>query len=351
MSDGLRNVDDYEGRARERLDPGALSYFTGGAGDEDTLRENLAALRRWRLRPRVLVDVATVSTETQVLGRAVSMPVLVGPVAVQRILHAEGELATARAAAAMGTVFCLSTFATASPSEVVQAAPAAACWLQVYVLRDRGVTDALIEEALAVGFQALVVTVDAPVPGLRESLRADFKLPPDLASRGRGAAQGRSAAEQMLGRVDPALTWDDLERIAGRWPVPVLVKGVLTAEDARLACEHGAAGVVVSNHGGRQLDGVDAAIDALPEVAEAVGGRIEVLMDGGIRRGGDVLRALALGARAVLAGRAPLWGLVVDGEPGARRVLELLRDEVAHDLALLGCRSPAEVSRSHVQRR
>jgi isopentenyl diphosphate isomerase/L-lactate dehydrogenase-like FMN-dependent dehydrogenase len=351
MSGDLRNVDDFQRAAHARLDPGTLSYFAGGGGDEDTLAENLAALRRWRLRPRVLVDVSQVSTATVVLGQTVSMPLLVAPVAAQRVLHPGGEPAAARAAAAVGTAFCLSTFATASPSEVAAAAPGGIHWLQVYVLRDRAVTDALIEEALAAGFQALVVTADAPVPGLRESLRADFQLPEGLGGPLAEQSPGRSVAEQMLDRVDPSLSWEDVEQMAARWPVPVLVKGVLTAEDAERARRHGAAGVIVSNHGGRQLDGVNAAIDALPEVADAVGGRIEVLMDGGIRRGVDVLRALALGARAVLAGRAPVWGLTVAGEDGVRQVLELLEQEIAHDLALLGCRSPAEVNRAHVERR
>ena len=349
MSERLDTVAAFERRARELLDPGPLSYFAGGAGDEDTLAENVAALGRWRLRPRVLVDVSHVSTSTRALGHEISLPVLVAPVAAQRVVHPDGEVATARAAAAAGTVFCLSTFGTASPSEVAAAAPEGRHWLQVYVLRDRGVSDALIEEAVAAGFGALVVTVDAPVPGLRESLRSDFQLPSALTGADPSEARGRSAAEQMLGRVDPALTWADVEQMAARWPVPVIVKGILAAEDAVLAAEHGAAGVIVSNHGGRQLDGAVAAIDALPAVVEAVEGRLEVLMDGGIRRGVDVVRALALGARAVLAGRPPMWGLTVGGEEGARRVLELLRDELAHDLALLGCRSPAEVTAAHIK--
>lgn len=341
-------IAGFERRAREMLEPGPLSYFAGGAGDEDTLGENLAALRRWRLRPRVLVDVSNVTTSTTVLGQEVSLPLLVAPVAAQRVVHPDGELASARAAAAAGTVFCLSTFGTASPAEVAAAAPGGRHWLQVYVLRDRGVTDALIEEAVDAGFGALVVTVDAPVPGLRESLRGDFQLPSELTGVSPRDARGRSAAEVMLGRVDPSLSWADIEAMAARWPVPVILKGVLSAHDGVLACRHGAAAAIVSNHGGRQLDGAVAAIDALPEVVEAVGDDLEVLMDGGIRRGVDVMRALALGARAVLCGRPVMWGLTVGGEDGARRVLELLQAEIAHDLALLGCRAPAEVERAHV---
>ena len=348
MSEQPDTLAGYERRAREMLEPGPLSYFAGGAGDEDTLTENVAALRRWRLRPRVLVDVSDVATATTVIGQDVSMPLLVAPVAAQRVVHPDGELATARACAQLGTAFCLSTFGTASPSEVAAAAPGGRHWLQVYVLRDRGVTDALIEEAVDAGFGALVVTADAPVPGLRESLRGDFRLPSALTGVDPSECSGRSAAEQMLGRVDPSLSWADIERMAARWPLPLIVKGVLTGDDAVLAHHHGVAGVIVSNHGGRQLDGAVAAIDALPEVADSASGLIEVLMDGGVRRGVDVMRALALGARAVLVGRPPMWGLTVGGEDGASRVLQLLRDEIAHDLALLGCRAPAEVQRAHV---
>jgi isopentenyl diphosphate isomerase/L-lactate dehydrogenase-like FMN-dependent dehydrogenase len=355
MSSEPLNVEDFERLAAERLDAGALGYFAGGAQDEVTLADNLAALRRWRLRPRVLVDVSEVSTATSLLGRPLSMPVLVAPVALQRVVHPDGELAAARAAAAVGTFFCLSTFGTASAAEVAAAAPGGTHWLQVYVFRDRGLTDALVDAAIDAGFSALVVTVDAPLAGRRErDVRSGFRLPPSLTVPAIAEATGsgeRIDVADLLDRVDGSLTWADVERLAARSPVPVLVKGVLTAEDARLACDHGLAGVVVSNHGGRQLDGVNATIDALPEVVEAIAGRIEVLMDGGIRRGGDVLRALALGARAVLAGRAPLWGLAAGGEAGARRVLELLGEEIARDLALLGCCSPADIGRTHVERR
>ena len=353
VSEPPLNVHDFERLAAARLEAGPLAYFAGGAGDEVTLAENLAALRRWHLRPRVLVGAGEVQTGTTVLGTPVSMPLLVGPVAVQRLAHPGGEPAVARAAAAVGTVYCLSTFATASAAEVAAAAPRGSRWLQVYVFRDRGVTDHLIERALAAGFTALVLTADAPLLGRRErDLRIDFRLPPELSipAMEAAAASGQPRMSEILDVVDPGLTWADLERMVSRWPVPVLVKGILTAEDARLACDHGVAGVVVSNHGGRQLDGACASIDALEEVVEAVAGRAEVLLDGGIRRGSDVLRALALGARAVLAGRAPLWGLAAGGEAGARQVLELLHAEIGLDLALLGCRTPAEVTREHVRR-
>ena len=332
------NVWDYERLAEEKLDANAHAYFAGGAGDEVTLRENVAAFRRLTLRPRVLFDVTNISTATTVLGTEVSMPVLVAPLAVQRMAHPEGELATARAAAAAGTVMCLSTAATARPAEVAVAAPGAPQWFQVYVFADRAITRDLVEEAVESGYRALVLTVDAPFLGRRErDIRVDFKIPEGMTPSGDIFGEG----------FDTALSWRDLEWFAGHG-LPVVVKGLLTAEDARLACEHGAAAVVVSNHGGRQLDGVQATVDALEEVVDAVEGRIEVLLDGGVRRGTDVLKALALGARAVLIGRAMVWGLAVNGEAGVAHVLRLLRDEIELGLALLGCRSPGDVTRAHV---
>ncbi len=332
------NVWDYERLAAEKLDANAHAYFAGGADDEVTLRDNVAAFERRKLRPRVLVDVGTVSTATVVLGTEVALPILIAPVAMQRIAHADGELATARAAARAGTIMCLSTAATVRPSEVAAAAPAATRWFQVYVFSDRAITKELIDEACANAYSALVLTVDTPYLGRRErDLRVDFKIP-----------EGLEVAGDIFGHgFDTALSWRDLEWLAGYGP-PVVVKGVLTAEDASLACEHGAAAIVVSNHGGRQLDGVQASLDALPEIVEAVGGRAEVLLDGGVRRGTDALKAIALGARAVLVGRPILWGLAVAGEDGVAHVLELLREEVELGLALLGCTSPAEVGRAHV---
>ena len=341
------NVWDYERLAEEKLDAGAHGYYAGGAGDERTLRDNVEAYTRWKLRPRMLVDVDTCTTATTVLGTEISLPVLVAPVAFQRVAHPDGEVGMARAALGADTIMCLSTIATSTPAEV--AATGAKRWFQLYVLRDEGATRELIAQARDNGFGALVLTIDAPVRGNRErDLRTTFAIPDDIrvAAFGRGGMTPKDVFDQ----VSASLTWRDLERIAGEAGMPLLVKGVLTAEDAALACEHGAAGIVVSNHGGRHLDGVAATIDALPEVIEAVDGRLEVLVDGGIRRGTDVAKALALGARAVLAGRAVLWGLTVGGEAGARHVLELLRAEVLGALQLLGCTSPADVSRDRVAR-
>ena len=346
------NVADYERLASEVLEAGPREYFAGGAADERTLRDNVEAFRRWQLRPRVLVDVAEVSTQATVLGEP-SMPILAAPVAFQLLAHPDGEAGMARAAAAVGTVMCLSTLATARPSEVAAAAPDARLWFQLYCFRDRGITDALLAEAVESGFEAIVLTVDAPVPGRRErDLRTGFAVPPELVPSLAATGSDRPASvAEVLGLVDPSLTWGDLESLAGACRLPVLVKGVLTAADARLAVEHGAAGVIVSNHGGRQLDGVPATIDALPEVVEAVAERAEVFMDGGVRRGTDVLVALALGARAVLVGRPPLWGLAVGGEDGAQRVLEILRDELELALSLCGCPTPEAASPALVQRR
>jgi isopentenyl diphosphate isomerase/L-lactate dehydrogenase-like FMN-dependent dehydrogenase len=326
----LLSVWDYERAAEEALDPAAFGYFAGGANDEWTLRENTAAFSRWVLRPRMLVDVSKLTTATSVLGTELSFPVLVAPMAFQGMAHPEGEVAMARGAAAAGTAMCLSTLATAAIEEVTGGSR----WFQLYWSPDLGVVQDLVGRADAAGFRAIVVTVDLPVLGRRErDLRTGFEPPIQIDSV-----------------VDPSLTWRDLERLRSLSSLPVLVKGVLTAEDATLAIEASVDGIVVSNHGGRQLDGVAASLDALPEVVEAVGDRAVVLMDGGVRRGTDVVKALALGAKAVLVGRPALWGLAVGGADGVERVLGLLREEVELALALCGCSSPADVTQAHVSR-
>jgi 4-hydroxymandelate oxidase len=341
------NVYDYEALAAERLETGAHGYYAGGAGDEHTLRDNVEAYRRWQLRPRVLVDVAGCTTATTVLGHDLSMPLLVAPVAFQRVAHPDGEVGMARAARDVGTVMCLSTMATSTPEQVAEVGGPR--WFQLYVFRDPGVTAELVARAKDAGFTALVLTVDTPVLGRRErDFRTGFTIPLEITIPSLG--QGGLTPAETFALLSQSVSWRDVERLASESGLPVLVKGVITAEDARLACEHGAAAVVVSNHGGRQLDGVSATIDALPEVVEAVDGRVEVLIDGGIRRGGDVVKALALGARATLVGRAALWGLASGGEAGARHVLELLRDEILLALKLVGCVSPSDVTRDRVQR-
>jgi isopentenyl diphosphate isomerase/L-lactate dehydrogenase-like FMN-dependent dehydrogenase len=352
--DDLITVADFERVAAEKLEVGVAGYFFGGAGDELTLRENVAAWRGWRLRPRVLAGLSEWRTSVEVLGAEVSMPVLVAPVAYQGLVDPEGEAATARAAASAGTVMCLSTLATMRPRPVAEAAPDGRRWFQLYCFRDEGVTRALIDEACDWGYEAIVVTVDAPRSGNRErDRRTGFRIPAEVGVPSVEAALGSGRAvtiEETFDLMDPALSWESLAGLASDCRVPVLLKGVLGAEDAALAFEHGAAGVIVSNHGGRQLDRCLASADALPEVVEAVAGRGAVLVDGGIRRGVDVAVALALGADAVLVGRPALWGLAAGGEEGARRVLELLRTELKLTLALCGCASPEELTRSHLRR-
>jgi len=348
----LLTVDDAERLAEQAVTPEAWSYMVGGAGDERTLRWNREAFSRFRFRPRVLVDVTEVATQTTVLGTPVSMPVLVAPMAFQQIAHEEGEAAMARGAGAAGTLMCVSTVATSTPEEIAAAAPDAPRWLQIYVFRDRGVSDDVIERALASGFTALVLTADLPVYGIRHrESRTGFEAPEDdvpaiVAARARG---GEKEGHHSLGLLESGLEWKYVTELRERWEVPVIVKGLVTAEDADLACKYGAAGVVVSNHGGRQLDGAIASLEALPEVVEAVGDRAEVYLDGGVRRGTDVVMALALGARAVLVGRPALYGLAFGGSKGVEQVLEILREETENALALLGCRSPAEVTAAHVK--
>jgi isopentenyl diphosphate isomerase/L-lactate dehydrogenase-like FMN-dependent dehydrogenase len=354
VADEPINVADFERAAAGALDPGVAGYFFGGACDEVTLGENVSAWRRWRLRPRVLAGHETWGTEVDLLGGRISMPIGVAPVAYQRLVDPEGELAMARAAAAAGTVMCLSTLATARPSEVAAAAPGGRRWFQLYCFRDEAVTRALMDEAVDSGFDAIVVTVDAPRGGRRErDLRTGFRIPDGLGVPSVQAALGSERSvtiEETFALMNPALDWVDLEELASACGVPVLVKGVLTADDAALAIEHGAAGVVVSNHGGRQLDCCVATAEALPEVVDAVEGRGAVLVDGGVRRGTDVAIAIALGADAVLVGRPALWGLAAGGEDGAHRVLDLLRAELELALALCGCDSPAGLTRAHVRR-
>ncbi len=350
----LLTLDDAERLAEAAISPEAWSYIVGGAGDERTLRWNREAFSQYRLRPRVLVDVSSVTTETTVLGTPVSMPVLVAPMAFHQIAHEEGELATAKGAAAAGTLMCVSTVATATPGDIAEAAPGGPRWLQIYVFQDRGVSDDVIAQALESGFTALVLTADLPVYGIRHrEARTGFEAPEDnvpaiIAARERG---GEKEGHHSLGLLESGLEWDYVTELVERWKVPVLVKGLVTAEDAIVARDHGASGVVVSNHGGRQLDGAIASLEALPEVVDAVGGDVEVYLDGGVRRGPDVAMALALGARAVLVGRPVLHGLALGGAKGVEQVLEILREETENALALLGCRSPAEVTAAHVNPR
>ncbi|MGN6215778.1 MAG: alpha-hydroxy acid oxidase [Solirubrobacterales bacterium] len=348
------NIADAVREGEEKLERGPRDYFAGGAGDEVTLRENVEAWGHWRLRPRVLNDVREVGTSVEVLGKPVAAPILVAPVAYQRMAHPEAEVGMAAGAAEAGTVMCLSTLSTTRPAEVAAAAPQGRHWFQLYAFKDEGVTRALMEEAIEANFEAVLVTADAPPGGNRERDRRNrFTLPKELGTPSLSAAVGGEEAltiEETFALMNHALTWADVADLASECSVPVFVKGVLTTEDAELALEHGAAGVAGSHPRGRQHDRSHAPADAQPEIAEALEGRATLLVDGGVRRGVDVATALALGADAVLVGRPALWGLAAAGREGVARVLGLLREELELALGLCGCTSPAELSRTHVRR-
>jgi 4-hydroxymandelate oxidase len=350
----LLNVFDYEQLAQQMLSQPFFDYIAGGADDEVTLRRNREAFERIELRPRALVDVSEVDLSASVLGQAVDTPVLLAPVAVQRLAHPEGELATARAAATAGTIMTLSTMASASIEEVA-AASKGPKWFQLYVHRDREVSKRMVQRAEAAGYKAICLTVDVPRLGRRErDFRNRLEYPPGVAHRNyigeielpilevAAGESALSASADVL--IDPSLTWDVIDWLRSVTSLPIIVKGIMAAEDARFAVDHGASAIVVSNHGGRQLDGAPATIAVLPEIVAAIQGRCEVLLDSGIRRGTDVLKALALGANAVLVGRAYIWGLAVGGEEGVTQVLSMLRNELELAMALCGCRSIAEIS-------
>jgi 4-hydroxymandelate oxidase len=333
-------VADYERAATEMLDEVAFGYISGGAADEITLRDNVAAWGRLALRPRMLVGVGRVDPGVRLLGVDRPHPLLVAPTAFQRLAHADGEIAIARAAAETGTIMCVSTLASTGVATVAQAVPDGPRWFQLYAFSDRGVTRELMASAAENGYEALVVTVDRPVIGVRErELRTSIRASAGSVQAFSGDASRGVGPADYSALIDPNLRWSDIETFAADSPLPVLVKGILTAQDGRLAVAHGAAGVIVSNHGGRQLDTVLSGADALPAIADAVGDQLDVLVDGGIRRGTDILKALALGARAVLIGRPVLWGLAVGGAEGAQRVIEILLAEFENALALTG--SPA----------
>jgi 4-hydroxymandelate oxidase len=342
-------LGELEARAREALAPAHYDYFAGGAGDEQTLAENAAAWRRVWIRPRVMVDVSAVDPSCTLLGRRLELPLLLAPMAAQRLLHPDGELAAARAAGGAGTVYCLSTRATADLAEVAAAATGP-LWFQLYVDRDRERTERVLARVAEHGFDAVLLTVDLPVGGRRERERRHLDVPfPDgvaLTSH-LGGELGRSHA--AVGGWDAALTWDDVAWVRDASGLPVIVKGVLCAEDADAALDAGVDAIVVSNHGGRQVDGCVPTAVALPDVAAAVAGRVPVLVDGGIRDGSDVLRALALGADAVLIGRPYAWGLASGGEAGVRRVLDAFAEDLRRALALTGCPTLAAIDGRRVQ--
>ena len=363
-------IEDLRGMARKRVPRFVFDFVDGGAEDEATLEANRRAFERLRFRPRTLVGVAERSVGATILGAPSTLPAVAAPVGLLGLVRRHGDVALARAATAAGIPFALSTSSMDSLEDVARAAPGR-LWFQCYVFQERSVSEGLIRRAADAGFEALIITSDFPVSGkrerdLRSGLRPDARLTlgskldillhpgwlmtvaahrPRFAVVERGLGAGRDAASFLPSKMfDPSLNWDDFRRLRDLWKGKLLLKGVLRADDAALAVACGADGVILSNHGGRQLDSSISGMDALPEVVREIGGRASILVDGGVRRGGDIAKALALGAEGVLLGRALAYGLAAGGTPGASRALEILRDEFDRTLALLGCRTPAELA-------
>ncbi len=372
------NIDDLRSLALRRLPSGVFNYIDGGAEDEVTMRANSAAFRRWNFAPRVLCDVSQVDTSTTLLGRRLPIPLVLAPAGFSRMPDPDGELAVARAAARAGLPYSLSTVATRSIEEV--AAAADGCnWFQLYPLRDRELTRDLVRRAAGAGYQAMMPTVDMAVSGRRErDVRHGFTLPPQIGLGtildgirhpgwtwrfirsepivfsnviGRSAADGTTPvalADFINTQFDPGFSWQDVAWLRDVWQGALVLKGIQTVADARIAADHGCDAIVLSNHGGRQLDGAPPALDLVAPVADAVGDRVAVICDGGVRRGGDIVKALALGAHACMAGRAYLYGLGAGGEAGVDYAIELLAEEMHRTMALIGCTSVAQISRAHV---
>jgi L-lactate dehydrogenase (cytochrome) len=378
--DRALTIDDLRRLARRRLPRAVFDFVEGGAGDERTVARNRAAFERLLFRPRALVDVSKRDQATVVLGERVATPVIVSPTGMAGLCWPKGEVAAARAAQDAGTIYTLSTHSSCSIEEVAAGAPGP-LWFQLYVWQNRDLTRSFVERARVAGYRALVLTVDVPIISRRErDIRNGFTIPPRITVRNAldtlrrvgwmrrvlfgprltlanlvGAPGAPRTDIVTLGgvanrQVDPSVAWADLAWFRSLWQGPLVLKGVLTAADARRAVDHGVDGLIVSNHGGRQLDGTPASIEALPEIADAVGDRIEVLLDGGVRRGADVVRALALGARAVMVGRPYLYGLAAGGSAGVRRALDILAGEVDHTLALVGVPRSGDVDRTVVRR-
>ncbi|KAI9565496.1 hypothetical protein GHT06_009288 [Daphnia sinensis] len=355
-------VEDYEKHAAKVLPSYALEYYKSGADEEQTLRENRDSFKRWRLMPRMLRGVQNRSMNTTALGFSVSAPFGIAPTAMQRMAHPDGECATAKAAAAHGIVYILSTIATSSIEEIAAAAPNGNNWFQLYIYKDRQATIDLIRRAEKANFKALVVTVDTAVLGRRlVNERHGFDLPAHLklgnfnnvdekSDFQTQKKEGSRLAAYASVMFDPSLTWQDITWLKSITKLPIVVKGVLRPDDAELAVQHGVSAIAVSNHGGRQLDGVQATIDALPAIVKQVNGRCEIFLDGGVTRGTDVLKALALGAKMAFFGRPALWGLAHSGEEGVKNIIQLLKTEVDVAMALAGCRSVDEIDSSLVLR-
>ncbi len=358
-----------------RAPKAVLDYVDGGAGDELSMARSVRAFTRVEFRPRTLRDVAAVSPAATILGEVASMPLVLAPTGLTRMMHHEGEAAVARAAARAGVPYALSTMGTTSPEDLIAVEPAGTRWFQLYVWRDRGRTEALIERVAEAGFRTLVLTVDVPVAGdRRRDVRNGLAMPPALTWRTlvdgtlhpswwldlltteplrfAAHAEAGEVLEDVIDRVfDPAVTMDDLSWLRQRWAGTLVVKGVMREDDAREMVSHGVDGLVVSNHGGRQLDRSVTPLEVLPEIVDAVGGRVEVLVDGGVRSGADVVAAVGLGAAAAMVGRSYLYGLMAGGERGVDRALAILRDDVLRTMQLLGVRSIGELDPSMVSLR
>jgi 4-hydroxymandelate oxidase len=353
----ILNLAELEQLARARLPQMTWDYYASGADDERCLARNCDAFAELALHYRVLVDVAHRDPATTVLGQRIALPICIAPTAFHRLAHKDGELASVRAAGDAGTVFILSTLSNTAVEDVVAAA-SGPVWFQLYVYRDRAATEALVRRVEAAGCRALVLTVDAPLLGRRErDVRNRFALPAGLGienlhaagyARMPAAAADSALAAYVAELLDPSLTWEAVGWLRSITKLPLLVKGIVRADDAVRAIEHGAAGVVVSNHGGRQLDASPATIEVLPAIADALAGRGELFLDGGIRRGSDVIKAIALGARAVLVGRPVLWGLAAAGRTGVTAALGVLRRELDLAMALCGCADVASMTRDLV---
>ncbi|XP_046450627.1 hydroxyacid oxidase 1-like isoform X2 [Daphnia pulex] len=331
-------LQDYEEHASQILPPFVLDFYRGGADQEQTLRDNREAFKRWRLMPRVLRGVEHRLMATTALGYPMSAPIGIAPTAMQKMAHEMGELATAKAASDEGIVYVLSTVATSTIEEVSEAAPKGNNWFQLYIYKDRQVTVDMVRRAEQANFKALVVTVDTVILGRRLATERN-----ELSNTGSSSSNNFVAS-----LFDPSLTWKDISWLKSITKMPIVVKGILRPDDAELAVQHGVAAIAVSNHGGRQLDGVPATIDALPAIVKQVNGRCEVFVDGGITQGTDVFKALALGARMVFFGRPTLWGLAHSGEAGVVSIIRLLKKELDLAMALSGCSSVTDIDRSLV---
>jgi len=370
----MASIEDLRQTARRKVPRAFFEYAEGGSYAEQTLNANCADLERIRLRQRILVDVSERSTRTTILGEPVSLPLVLAPIGLCGMQHGDGEILACRAAQEAGIPFTLSTMSICSIEDVA-AAVAKPFWFQLYVMKDRGFVRALVERAIAAKCSALVLTVDLQILGQRHrDVRNGMTVPPEwrlktildiaskpgwalsvargkrktfgnLAGHIRGMENVNSLSHWIAGQFDPALNWKDVEWIAGLWPGKLILKGILDVEDARIAAQTGAAALVVSNHGGRQLDGAPSSIAALPPIAEAVGSSIEVLFDGGIRSGQDLMRAIALGARACLSGRAYIYGLGAGGQAGVARAIEIIHNELDVSMALTGVTSIGEIDR------